>query len=511
MDNRSARPDRVRRRLLAALAGAGLGAALPNARAASATSAWQSTFAPFDGPLGGSLGGGFDGSLECPALPVEGRLPDGLSGTLYRNGPARMRLGATRYHHWFDGDGMVQRFSLEAGRIAHRGVLLRTPKLIEEEAAGRFLYPSFGTAIAPALPVLRPDTINVANINVMTLAEGRELYALWEGGSALELDPKTLGAKGFKKWSPETAGAPFCAHPRIEPDGGVWAFGYVPGSGHLLVYQLSALGALRRQAFIELPQADMVHDFAVTEHYLVFLLMPLVYESQATYAGSFASHFRWDAKAPLVVAVLDKSDLSVRRFELPADGLFHIGNAWEERGVIRLGYVSQPEILTVIQGRGLDAPYAADPGATTRWKEIEVDLAAGRVRSVATGIERVEFPRFDTRLTGRTSPLTVLLERSPAMPAAIDGHDSVLAVRAGGCQRFRYGANWIAEEHLFVPDRSSTHPEAGFLLGTAYDWQAERTALSIFDARHVDGGPVARVLLPYGLPLGLHGQFVAKT
>jgi all-trans-8'-apo-beta-carotenal 15,15'-oxygenase len=30
----------------------------------------------------------------------------------------------------------------------------------------------------------------------------------------------------------------------------------------------------------------------------------------------------------------------------------------------------------------------------------------------------------------------------------------------------------------------------------------------VFDAGAVDAGPVASVTLPYGLPLGLHGQFV---
>ena len=46
------------------------------------------------------------------------------------------------------------------------------------------------------------------------------------------------------------------------------------------------------------------------------------------------------------------------------------------------------------------------------------------------------------------------------------------------------------------------------MVGTAYHWPTERTALSVFDAQAVNAGPVARVTLPYGLPLGLHGQFI---
>jgi carotenoid cleavage dioxygenase-like enzyme len=73
------------------------------------------------------------------------------------------------------------------------------------------------------------------------MAGGKRLYALWEAGSALDLDPDTLASRGWKAWSPETAGAPFSAHPRVDPDGTGWSFGYMPGSGKLLIYQIGAM------------------------------------------------------------------------------------------------------------------------------------------------------------------------------------------------------------------------------------------------------------------------------
>jgi carotenoid cleavage dioxygenase-like enzyme len=30
--------------------------------------------------------------------------------------------------------------------------------------------------------------------------------------------------------------------------------------------------------------------------------------------------------------VVSRADFSVQRFELPNDGVFHLGNAWEEQG-----------------------------------------------------------------------------------------------------------------------------------------------------------------------------------
>lgn len=42
------------------------------------------------------------------SLPIlAGEIPQGLRGTLYRNGPARLERGGKRMGHWFDGDGAI--------------------------------------------------------------------------------------------------------------------------------------------------------------------------------------------------------------------------------------------------------------------------------------------------------------------------------------------------------------------------------------------------------------------
>jgi carotenoid cleavage dioxygenase-like enzyme len=36
-------------------------------------------------------------------VPVQGRIPAWLSGTLVRKGPAKFEVGKQRYNHWFVG------------------------------------------------------------------------------------------------------------------------------------------------------------------------------------------------------------------------------------------------------------------------------------------------------------------------------------------------------------------------------------------------------------------------
>ena len=133
-------------------------------------------------------------------LPVSGAVPKTLSGTLFRNGPGFFRRAGLTVSHWFDGDGLVQRFDLSGGQLSHAYKLLDTPKRLIEDREQRFLFSSFATRIEDGLRLQTPDDINVANKNV--LWAGEKLYALWEGGSALEVDPRTLRSRGFKDWTP---------------------------------------------------------------------------------------------------------------------------------------------------------------------------------------------------------------------------------------------------------------------------------------------------------------------
>ena len=161
--------------------------------------------------------------LRCDAR-IEGRLPPELQGTFYRNGPAVHERFGLRYRHLFDGDGMVQAFRFDGRGITHRARVLATPKLVRETEAGRRLFSGFATPVEDGAPVRRPDDINTANISV--LDHHGELLALWEGGSASVLDRENLQWKGFKVWGEGLEGLPFTAHPKVEPDGTLWAFGY---------------------------------------------------------------------------------------------------------------------------------------------------------------------------------------------------------------------------------------------------------------------------------------------
>ena len=62
-------------------------------------------------------------------------LPKDLVGTVYRNAAGRIEIGASRYDHWFDGDGYVFGLSMDgqAQQAAFAGRFVRTERCPERQ------------------------------------------------------------------------------------------------------------------------------------------------------------------------------------------------------------------------------------------------------------------------------------------------------------------------------------------------------------------------------------------
>jgi carotenoid cleavage dioxygenase-like enzyme len=60
-------------------------------------------------------------------------------------GPARFEWGPDRYRHWFDGSGMIHKFSFAAGKVGYANRYVRGTAFVENERAGRITAQTFAT------------------------------------------------------------------------------------------------------------------------------------------------------------------------------------------------------------------------------------------------------------------------------------------------------------------------------------------------------------------------------
>src|SRR5437660_7062204 len=92
--------------------------------------------------------GGFrslDQETRIDELPLEGRLPDWLGGSLIRTGPAKWEVGEQKMRHWFDGFAMLHRFGIAGGKVSYANRFLETKAYRAAQEQGEIVYSEFGT------------------------------------------------------------------------------------------------------------------------------------------------------------------------------------------------------------------------------------------------------------------------------------------------------------------------------------------------------------------------------
>lgn len=437
---------------------------------------------------------------------IRGRIPADLNGVFYRNGPGRFDLGGERYHHWFDGDGFVQRWQVSNGKVSHRGRFVRTQRFVDESAAGQFLYPSFGTHVERR-PMKSNDQVNAANTNLLPF--GGRVYALWEGGSATEVDPATLETVGIKTWSDELKGMPFSAHPKIEPDGSMWNFGSMPGGDKLAIYRIGADGQLKRTSLLAIPKLSLVHDFVVSAKHLIFIIPP--YDLVRGKDKSFAEMLEWAGDGPAAratrIVVVAKDTLQLRQvFELPPKTVFHFGNAYDDGDLTRFDVVlhngdSLRALGMLMQGErssNINRSYAA---------MVTLDYA-GKKAHVAEMLGASEFPRVMPQVVAARYRKVALLSSSPRNARHMLDTVNLIDIDSGKNDSYRFEADWQVEEHVLVPRTNARSETDGYLVGVAQDAKRAQTVMTVFDASRISAGPLALARLPYRTPHCFHGNFL---
>jgi all-trans-8'-apo-beta-carotenal 15,15'-oxygenase len=165
----------------------------------------------------------------------------------------------------------------------------------------------------------------------------------------------------------------------------------------------------------------------------------------------------------------------------------------------------------------MDAMYAAVKGTAVKPFqtpddgpiEVVVSLNSTRVDIQVLAKGGYEFPSFDKRDIGRRTDHLIAMRTSRSAPPGLFAINELVSIdrRSQRLSAFDYGADHIADEHLFVP-KANAAAGVGWIIGTAYNWRRQHMALSVFNAQAVADGPIARATVPRVLPPGLHGVFI---
>ena len=428
---------------------------------------------------------------------IHGRAPAGLEGALYRNGPAKFRRPGGSAEHWFDGDGLIRRFGISDGQATLSARFADTPKRRQEAELDAMVVPGFGSAGDPRARIGSNDDANAANTSVLRV--GDDLWALWEGGSPMSMDPDTLETRGFVTLRDDLKSMPFLAHPRVERDGSIWNLGM--NGAQAIVWRLAADGTLENASVIPLPRASYIHDFTATAGHLVIVLQPWV---QVRETMPYADGFEWQAGTGTRVLVLDKDNLDSRRlFDLPDFGFFHLGEAWEEAdGTIRFDVCAHADMRFAATGATEilnGVPLGGEP-ARLALAVLSPDGSARLERTTVVA----EFPRSDPRRAGQARRFSLhTAGESPDRPfaTAIGLHDW----SSGQAHQYDFGPDQVVEEMVVVPKPGQDAEDAAWLVGPTINLKTRTTELHVLDMARLSDGPVASWRSHTALPAGFHG------
>lgn len=444
-------------------------------------------------------------SLAPVNMRVQGKIPTALTGNFYRNGPAKYERSGEQYQHWFDGDGMIQKYAISNNSIVHSGQFVHTKKYLEEQQAQRFLYGAAGTTRVAKIPSRNNDTVNVANTSLVNW--NGEMLALWEGGSAYQINAESLTTRGLKTWSPELQHMPFSAHPKIEANGEyLWNFGLIPyhgNNGSLIVYKLKKGATKPDYQLLPLPYAGYVHDFAQTQSKLLFYISPYHYSHD--HGDNYVQRFKWQPELGGRLIVVDKNNLyNVKSFDAPAGFVFHFGQAREMGNSIQLvaSWHKTPELMA----QGMYDVLIADAVDYDKSQAtlLTLNMTSGKVDLEQSGFE-LEFPGFDL---ARSGELVFGVGRKSGSKYHYANSTLAWNINSGKADEYFFDSGIIAEEPLYIADKTSSKANSGWLLQTALNYQKARTEVYVFDALNIASGPLAVASMSRSTPLGFHGTFV---
>ncbi|KAE8658459.1 9-cis-epoxycarotenoid dioxygenase NCED6 [Hibiscus syriacus] len=442
------------------------------------------------------ISGNFAPVGECPVrqgLEVVGRIPACLHGVYVRNG-ANPMFAPSGGHHLFDGDGMIHAISLGPGNEASYSCrYTRTSRLVQEARLGRCMFPkpigelhghlglarlglfmarsglglvdgSHGTGVANAGLVY-------FNGRLLAMSEDDLPYHVNINGDA---DLETVGQFNFD----DQIDCPLIAHPKLDPvTGDLHTLNYnVLKKPYLKYFKFDKFGRKSRDLHVNIEQATMVHDFAITGNFVIIPDHQMVFKLSEMIGGG--SPVVYNKKKTSRFGVLRQNDAvgsGIQWIDVPNCFCFHLWNAWEEDNT------ETGDKTVVVIGR-----------INTKDYHIRDELGSG---SSERAIPRSKDP---VRLLGHSRSMAEVFRHRKSRFTDRRNHE-IHVYRFGG-------------EPFFVPEnkqrKGENDEDEGYIMGLVRDEEKETSEMVIVKAGNMK--QVGAVRLPTRVPYGFHGTLVSQ-
>ena len=444
---------------------------------------------------------------------VEGKLPDDLDGGFYRVGPDAQypKPKGLENDIAFDGEGHVSLFRIQGGHVDYLSRWVKNERWKLQNKARRSLYGVYRNPYTDD-PSVRGKFRGTQNTQVW-YHNGR-ILAMKEDTMPAALDPHTLETlDGNYRFDGKIQGQTFTAHPKNDSHtGNLLAFGYEArglGSSDINVFEVDTKGKTIWQAWVKAPYCSEIHDYAVTEKHIVFLVYPLAYLGEELMKKG-GVHWGWDSSRDTYLGVMRRGGdgKDIQWVKGPQTMCTHTMGCWTDGNTV---YVDMDG------GEGNQFPFFPSPNPNDPYNPQK---ATGRIRrfSLDTTKKNVSSFGFETLYPEVTGALARQDDRYHTVPyrygfllGGVQGKTGWARVdhQTGKVDVFSPGQGSSVSEMCFVPRRKGAAEGDGYLVGVcSRSAENGRSDLLVVDTAHMNDGPVATVKLPYRATPQVHGFWV---
>jgi beta,beta-carotene 9',10'-dioxygenase len=463
-------------------------------------------------------------------IELSGELPAWLSGSLLRTGPAKFEVGGTagtsspqgeggaqHMRHWFDGQAMLHRFTIEHGRVSYGNRFLQSRAYRAAREREQIVFSEFATDPCRSLfkrvqTLFSPESTMSDNANVNIAKLGERFVAMTETPLPVQFDEHTLETADVRPFA--APGQLTTAHPHLDrASGGM--LNYAAKLGARSSYRFFALhpphGAEQRSeprviASLPVRQPAYMHSFGLTERWLVLAEFPFVVNPLALALSGrpYIENYRWKPELGTRFTLVDRlTGASLGGFETDPCFAFHHVNAYDDGEDVVVDLCAFAD-AGIVEDLYLERLRAGKPVAAAELTRFRLSPAGRSVTREQLADGDIELPRINyPRCNERPYRYVWGVGNGPG-----PGGWNERIVRIDTIERSTQ--SWsqpgcYAGEPVFVARPQAEREDDGVLLSVVLDAGAGTSFLLVLDAG--DLSELARAQAPHHIPFGFHGQF----
>ncbi len=457
--------------------------------------------------------GNSPGEYNLDSIPVKGKIPDWLEGTLLRNGPGAFNLEKQNLRHWFDGLAMLHRFSFSKGNVSYANRFVKSKAVEHALKEGKISYSEFATDPCRSMfkkmtAVFDQKITDSAKVNLTRFED--HFIALGETPIQYQFDPQTLETAGVFQYEPDEPQHVTTVHPHIDPRSG-FMYNLVTRFDRVSEYRIMEIepsGKRRIAARHKVTFPSYIHSWGMSKNYFILVEFPfVVYPLKLLFQlKPFIENFKWRPSRGTNFYVFSRENGQLlEQFKTNAFFAFHHLNAWEREGEIIID-INTYEDATVLEGFYLNRLKKEDhvlPFGTM--ERFTLDMQNKNISREKLGNECIELARFndDYYLEGGYKYVYgASINKEIKQPF----YNQIVKLDIENkTSETWFNPGCYPGEPVFVKNPQGKNEDDGIVLSVVLDAEKGSSFLLILDASGFN--ELARAEVPHPILFGYHGGF----